>query len=386
MKAKRGFTLIELLVVILIIGMLVGLLMPAINSAREAGRKTQCTNNLHQIGLALANYEQAAGGFPCNHQNLSGGKQARGVLVELLPFMEAKNIQSLWHEDKYLGDDENLKFRLSVPPCVMCPSSPGGRGRTIAYADQTTGKTSGSFTTRPADYSLIHKRLDANDGKSYMTPLGIGSGTDGLIRVATFTDGLANTIIYHEHAGLPNYYFGNKKVGACSSTYSENCATSAFGWVGWDSAPAGHGGTNYWVAIRSKGTQFTDTLTGSTTTTDWSIMPKMTDGATLYSAYQTIGRIINVTNTSSLPYAFHAKGANAQFADGSVRFMNENVVPMIYQYLSCGDDGAPVSADSSYDMGAWTSDWYDKDKGAYPDGSPMSGSSTPGSGSSQITR
>ena len=51
-----------------------------------------------------------------------------------------------------------------------------------------------------------------------------------------------------------------------------------------------------------------------------------------------------------------------------------------------GANGAPVSADSSYDMGAWTSDWYDQDKGAYPDGSPMSGSSTPGSGSSQITR
>ena len=63
-RRRRGFTLIELLVVISIIGVLVGLLLPAINSAREAGRRVQCQNNLKNVGLALAQFSTAKNSFP----------------------------------------------------------------------------------------------------------------------------------------------------------------------------------------------------------------------------------------------------------------------------------------------------------------------------------
>src|SRR5262245_178223 len=89
---RGGFTLIELLVVIAIIGMLVALLLPAVQAAREAARRVECTNNLKQIGLAMHGYHDAVGSFPPGRlRSLNDGRgQCFSAFAYLLPYMEQR--------------------------------------------------------------------------------------------------------------------------------------------------------------------------------------------------------------------------------------------------------------------------------------------------------
>ncbi|MGA2259193.1 MAG: DUF1559 domain-containing protein, partial [Thermoguttaceae bacterium] len=87
---SRGFTLIELLVVITIIGLLIGLLLPAVNAAREAGRRTDCANNLKQIGLALNTFHEAQGAYPIGAAMESGGMWSAFIL----PYLDLDSIYS----------------------------------------------------------------------------------------------------------------------------------------------------------------------------------------------------------------------------------------------------------------------------------------------------
>src|SRR5271165_6632318 len=103
-KKRLGFTLIELLVVIAIIGVLVALLLPAVQQAREAARRTQCKNNLKQIGLALFNYENTFAQFPVNSFcNISIASGTLSILqttsggVALLPYIDQSAIYNQWN-------------------------------------------------------------------------------------------------------------------------------------------------------------------------------------------------------------------------------------------------------------------------------------------------
>ena len=94
---RKGFTLVELLVVIAIIGILVGLLLPAVQAAREAARRMQCSNNMKQIGLAMHNYHDTVKAFPCFAQQPGGGVTGTGAnqlwrgysgFTMILPYIE----------------------------------------------------------------------------------------------------------------------------------------------------------------------------------------------------------------------------------------------------------------------------------------------------------
>src|SRR5262245_30172103 len=122
-RGRKGFTLIELLVVIAIIGVLIGLLLPAVQQAREAARRTQCRNNLKQVGLALHNYESTTTRFP-PVSVLPFGRTSEpwSAQARLLPYIDQSNLHNLvdWSvSSEFTANPAVCRTRV---PIYLCPS------------------------------------------------------------------------------------------------------------------------------------------------------------------------------------------------------------------------------------------------------------------------
>jgi prepilin-type N-terminal cleavage/methylation domain-containing protein len=162
--SRSGFTLVELLVVIAIIGILVGLLLPAVQAAREAARRMQCSNNLKQIGFAILNYESTFKRFPPG--NLVGAAfTGLSVHARLLPFLEQANLYNMVDLNAAYDSPTNNSARMQTVATFQCPSDPTSKLPIALGGTNTTMPTKGlacslvlRLPIRPTPISVSHRR------------------------------------------------------------------------------------------------------------------------------------------------------------------------------------------------------------------------------------
>ena len=152
MNRRRAFTLIELLVVIAIIAVLIALLLPAVQQAREAARRTQCKNNLKQIGLALANYESSNRVFPPgvlgNSATSSATNQLHTWHFQILPYLEQTNLYNSYNVNVAFDNPANAVAVKTPIVAFLCPSLPGDNILSNAWGSNHYAGNAGTVQLR----------------------------------------------------------------------------------------------------------------------------------------------------------------------------------------------------------------------------------------------
>jgi prepilin-type N-terminal cleavage/methylation domain-containing protein/prepilin-type processing-associated H-X9-DG protein len=322
MPHRRGFTLIELLVVIAIIGALIALLLPAVQQAREAARRTQCVNNLKQIGIALHNYQASLGVLPTGYisrmdpSSFDNAGPGWGWGARILNQMEQKPVYDSINFALGVEFPDNMTARLAVVQGFLCPSDPD-QDTSFTVVDATTGNTTlgapicdvaeshyvGSVGT--GDPSSLYPWINDADNK----PPGRDNANGLFFRnrsvgFAEITDGLSQTFAVGER--------------------SENLSRAT--WTG---------------AVTNAAVPLIDLQGGA------GFDPE--GGGALVLAHTGEGHGPNAPSGMAHGdqfWSLHPGGANFLFADGSVRFIKEQVGFRIYQSLATRRGGEVLSADS----------------------------------------
>ena len=332
---QRGFTLIELLVVIAIIGVLVGLLLPAVQQAREAARRSACTNKLKQIGLAALNYESANKRLPSalrtqeiyaiHGQN--NGSNRWGFVVTLLPYMEQLTVhQNLiqkitsdanmrpWKggNGQRLNGVDTIDIELSE---LLCPSDFNG-SRTSAGAN-TRGRT---------NYRINRGDMRAESWTAWASAPPRGPGAAGWtgwnatvqmqnIQFKDITDGTSNTIM-----------FGEARIGDMSGDSRAGGYGIAAGMGG---GKAGYGTCEALVGADGKFTAPDNGSTGNMSNAPGCRWADSEEGFTQFFTHAPPNSArcsVNQENWQGNPASsYHAGGAVMTHVDGSVKFYNDNI-------------------------------------------------------------
>ena len=333
-RSVRGFTLIELLVVIAIIAVLIALLLPAVQQAREAARRTQCKNNMKQMGLALHNYESTHRVFPPGRINISAPLYQGSWTTMCLPYFDQTPLYNTYNFNLTWTDPANLPATTAKLAMFVCPSAPSNRtvpASTVLLGGQPW-PTQGYGLCDYGSMNSVRPAYFLSNGLP-TPPLGVATNTatpasaskyewDGGLKkggatpIRDISDGTSNTLLCVEAAGRPMAWYLSKP-GTGSS------ATTKDGW-GWADIDAGYSMDGSIAAGTAVGKASCTVPSGPCTLT------------TVSSPYA-----INMTNDSEL-YAFHTGGAHVLMCDGTVRFLSQNISAQTLSALATRNTGDVV--------------------------------------------
>ncbi len=291
-KTKRGFTLIELLVVIAIIAILIALLLPAVQQAREAARRTQCKNNLKQLGLSIHNYHDTHDIFPlCYGQ---GGYNTTNIGVSwitmVLPYFDQAPLYNTCRFGVPLSDPDNTKASQTVITALLCPSDPGSG----SAGGNLPNRSNVNDTRAVSNYKGVAGNNWGWGGFTESDLVGQHAGqTDGLDRGNGILFRGANAA-FRKNITLTSVKDGTSNTLMVGEALPDKCTHSWWWWFNGTTATCGVP-LNYYQ-------------NNTFAATDW-------------------GR----------NYAFaseHEGGAQFSMADGAVRFVSENIDKSVYRGIA----------------------------------------------------
>jgi len=364
-QRRRGFTLIELLVVIAIIAVLIALLLPAVQAAREAARRIQCTNNLKQLGLAIANYESACGSIPigdvfntstlpCTSPGFGKNCQNTPWFILVLPFIEqgplynsfnasigtegpgfaGLGVNSTVFSTRILSQqcpsDNNQTLNLTSLVALGVPSGLAGYSATKGNYAVNWGNTDNGQWTAAGTFPTLYRA----------SPFGVNQSLSGgqLVKYASVTDGLSNTNFISELLqGASDDVRGTIWVddacaGAFETRFAPNGTQDILQILG---AWAGNATNNV------------DNLPGGAPAGTPGFSPAM---AGTLCDNQPVQQLACANTTEGGAYcgarSRHPGGINSLFGDGSVHFMKNSISPQIWVALGSINGGEVVSSDS----------------------------------------
>jgi len=342
-RRKQGFTLIELLVVIAIIAVLVSLLLPAVQQAREAARRTQCRNNLKQIGLAIHNYEGTYKRFPSSGESTDETTNPTvrrffpcSFNVAILSLIDQQGIANAWNYNVHYTMPPNNLLAQTTIPSFICPSN------------GITGSDSQQYGL--TDYMPVaYVDFDANGvrgGGAVGTYVANVQGVDfaGMLgfckRVSDTTDGLSNTIAVIEDSGRPTSNGGSYNISAGvtlggTQTYD---ATQLAATKNKTPADVGTASGIYGIPGRwadpdnGSGISGPPNLTGQFINNNKS--PAGGPASCLWN--------LNNCGPNDEPFSLHAGGCHAVLGDGSVRFIADSLNYNLLRMLANPKDGGAI--------------------------------------------